>query len=179
MASNGTSIPKPWRHCVSSTLRFPTSDRDFRGSESDFRCFLLIYHKKKTLLKQQSRSWAPVRNGVPPSWICIPQKSLAVARDFWNTNSLKWIPFRTGAHDGVSISWDVLVNIKLVSPGYLVFYNTAWHQRKLTTLELPNLVTQTVLFGPTPLVMTPMERNILTGLSLAGRKPRISPVSTI
>ena len=34
----------------------------------------------------------------------IPQKSLAIARDFWNTNSLGWTPFHRGAHDGFSIS---------------------------------------------------------------------------
>ena len=31
-------------------------------------------------------------------WVCIPQKSLAIACDFWNTNSFEWTPFRTGAH---------------------------------------------------------------------------------
>ena len=30
-----------------------------------------------------------------PSWVCIPQKSLAIARDFWNTNSRGWTPLRT------------------------------------------------------------------------------------
>ena len=29
----------------------------------------------------------------------IQQKSLAIARDFWNTNSLGLTPFCTGAHD--------------------------------------------------------------------------------
>ena len=40
-----------------------------------------------------------------PEWVCIPQKSLAIARDFWNTNSLGWIPFRMGVHDGFSMYW--------------------------------------------------------------------------
>ena len=30
-----------------------------------------------------------------PSWVCISQKSLAITRDLWNTNSLGWTPFRT------------------------------------------------------------------------------------
>ena len=40
-----------------------------------------------------------------PLWVCIPQKSLAITCDIWNTNSLGWTPFRTGAHDGFFISW--------------------------------------------------------------------------
>ena len=36
---------------------------------------------------------------------CIPQKSLAITRDFWNTNWLWWTPFRMGAHDGFSMSY--------------------------------------------------------------------------
>ena len=38
------------------------------------------------------------------SWVCILEKSLAIAHDFWNTNSWGWTPFRTGAHDGFSMS---------------------------------------------------------------------------
>ena len=38
-----------------------------------------------------------------PSLICIPQKSLAITRDFWNTDPLGWTRFGTGAHDGFSI----------------------------------------------------------------------------
>ena len=37
-------------------------------------------------------------------WVCIPQKSLAVARVFWNINSLEWTPFRTGTREGFSVS---------------------------------------------------------------------------
>ena len=39
-----------------------------------------------------------------PSWVCIPQKSWVIARDFWNTNLWGWILFCTGAHDGFSAS---------------------------------------------------------------------------
>ena len=39
-----------------------------------------------------------------PSWVCIQQKSLPIARDFWNTNSLGWTPFHMGACDGFSVS---------------------------------------------------------------------------
>ena len=39
-----------------------------------------------------------------PSWVCIPQKSLAIAHDFWNENSLGWTLFRTG--DGFFINSD-------------------------------------------------------------------------
>ena len=34
-----------------------------------------------------------------PLWVCIPQKSLTIARDFWNTNSRGWTPLHTGSHD--------------------------------------------------------------------------------
>ena len=36
-----------------------------------------------------------------PLWVCIPQKSIAIARDFWNANSFGWTPF----HTGFSIFW--------------------------------------------------------------------------
>ena len=39
-----------------------------------------------------------------PSWVCIPHKSLAIARNFWNTNSLGWTPFYMGAHDGLMMT---------------------------------------------------------------------------
>ena len=35
-------------------------------------------------------------------WANIPQKSLTITRDFWNTNSLGWTPFHTGTHDRLS-----------------------------------------------------------------------------
>ena len=54
----------------------PASDHDFLGSESDFQCFLWVYHRKKCCER-----------------VCIPQKSLAIARDFWHTNSFGWMPF--------------------------------------------------------------------------------------
>ena len=36
------------------------------------------------------------RNHVFSQWVCIPQESLTIACDFWNTNSLRWTPFHTG-----------------------------------------------------------------------------------
>ena len=36
--------------------------------------------------------------------VCIPQKSFAIARNFWNIHSLGWTPFRIGAHNGLCMS---------------------------------------------------------------------------
>ena len=83
---------------------FPASDHDFRKSERDFWCFC-EFAKGKDIAEKI----APImgnrgeRNSL--SWVCIPQKSLAITRDFWNTNSLGWTPFHMGAHDGFSISY--------------------------------------------------------------------------
>ena len=38
-----------------------------------------------------------------PSWVCVPQKSLDVACDFWNTNSFWRTPFDRGVHDGLCV----------------------------------------------------------------------------
>ena len=83
-------------------LWFPASDRDFRRFESDFRCFLWSYQLKK--LCGRNRIDHGCRAGrILPSWVCIPQKSLTIARDFWNTNSGELRS--TGTHDGFSISF--------------------------------------------------------------------------
>ena len=81
-------------------LWFPISNRDFRRFESDFRCFVNI---SQDILKhcESIMGARAVRSSL--SWACIPQKSLAIAHDFWNTNSRGWTPFRTVAHDGFSI----------------------------------------------------------------------------
>ena len=66
--------------------------------------FVKLSQKKNIVEKIESIKGAPVERS-SPSWVCIPQKSLAVTHDFWNTNSLGLTPFRTGAHDGFSIVW--------------------------------------------------------------------------
>ena len=38
-----------------------------------------------------------------PSSVCIPQKSLAITRDFWNRNSLGLTTFCMGTRDGFSM----------------------------------------------------------------------------
>ena len=83
-------------------LWFPDSDRDFRWFESDFRCFCEVSTGKNIVGKIESIMGAGAKQS-SPSWVCFPQKSLAIARDFWNTNSLRWTPFRMGAPDGFSI----------------------------------------------------------------------------
>ena len=40
---------------------------------------------------------------ISPSWVCFPQKSLAIACDFLNTNSLGWTPFHMGAYDSLHL----------------------------------------------------------------------------
>ena len=83
-------------HFSHTQLWVPASGYDFRQFESYFRCFCEgITGKKHCGRNKLDHS--------SPSWVCIPQKSLAIARDFWNTNSLGWTPFRTGAHGAFSI----------------------------------------------------------------------------
>ena len=78
------------------------SDRHFRWFESDFRCFCEVITGKIIVEELESIMGAHAEQS-SPLCVCIPQKSLTVARDFWNTNSLGWTPFHMGAHDGFSI----------------------------------------------------------------------------
>ena len=68
-----------------------------------FPMFLWSHHKEKHCGRNGIHHGRPCGTG-SPLWVWIPQKSFAIARDFWNTNSPGWTPFRTGAHDGVFIS---------------------------------------------------------------------------
>ena len=84
-------------------LWFPASDRDFRRCESYFRCYYEVITEKNIV--EEIESFMGARAGQSsPSWVWIPQKSLTIACDFWNTNSLG-SPRSTGAHDGFSVSW--------------------------------------------------------------------------
>ena len=84
-------------------LWFPASDHDFRRFDRDFRCFCKVIAGNQ--MDEEIQLIMDVHVELSsPSWVCILQKSLAVACDFWNTNSLRWTPFRTDAHDGFSIS---------------------------------------------------------------------------
>ena len=56
-----------------------------------------------------------------PEWVCIPQKSLAIAPDFWNINSFGWTPFRSGTHDGFS------KNPHRWCPGLVTYTSCYWH----------------------------------------------------
>ena len=82
-------------------LWFPASDHDLQWFESDFRCFCEVITGKNIVEEIESIKGAHAERS-SPSWICIPQKLIANARDFRNTNSLKWTPFRTD--DGFSMS---------------------------------------------------------------------------
>ena len=67
-----------------------------------FSMFLWSYHRKKHCGEIESIMGACVE-WCSPSWVCMPQKSLTIVRDFRDTNSLGWTPFHVGAHDGFFI----------------------------------------------------------------------------
>ena len=86
---------------------FKASSRDFRRFECDFVWFprfLWCFHKKKDIVEELKSIMGARVERSSLSWVCISQKSLAIARDFWNTNSLGWAPFRKGTHDGFSMN---------------------------------------------------------------------------
>ena len=83
-------------------LWFLVSERDFRQFKSDFQCFWKVITGKNTVKEVESIMGFHTKLS-SPSWVCIPQKSFTIARDFWNTNSFGWTQFRMGAHDGFSI----------------------------------------------------------------------------
>ena len=87
-------------------LWFPASDRAFRWFESDFRCFCEVITGKNIVEEIESIMGAHTERS-SPSWVCIPQKSLAIARDFWNTNSLRWTSFHTGTNNGFSMIYAI------------------------------------------------------------------------
>ena len=66
--------------------------------------FCEVITRKKNIVEEIESIRGAHAEGSSPSWVCIPQKSLAIARDFWNTNSLGWTSFRTGARDGFFLS---------------------------------------------------------------------------
>ena len=101
VALRPVSIPKPQPmnpYFFHTQLWFPVSGRDFRRFEGEFHCFLWNYHKKENIVEEIESIMGARTERSSPSWICIPQKSLVIARDFWNTKSLGWTPFGTGAH---------------------------------------------------------------------------------
>ena len=65
--------------------------------------FLLLLQEKNIVEEIESIMGGCVEQS-SSSWVCIPQKSLAITHDFWNTNSLRWTPFHMGAHNEFSIS---------------------------------------------------------------------------
>ena len=86
-------------------LWFPTPDRDFRWFESDFRYFCEVITAKKNIVEEKELTMGACVEWSSPLWVYNPQKSQAIALDLWNTNSLGWTLFRTGAHDGLPISY--------------------------------------------------------------------------
>ena len=92
-----------------------------------FPIFLWSYHRKKKC----------GRNKIAHGHLCRTKftlvslyllKWLIITHDFWNTNSLEWTPFCTGAHDGIFISHDQLLDI-YPCPGnnmYFITGNFAW-----------------------------------------------------
>ena len=92
-----------------------------------FPMFLWSYHRKKH--HGRKRIDHGRQCGMEFTlWVCIPQKSLAIARDFWNTNSLGRTPLRTIAHDGLSIS--CILSLPIL--GKLKWY--FWNQHHLSCL---------------------------------------------
>ena len=88
------------------TLRSYANGQEFNTCHAEFISWKmkLRYHREKNIVKEiESIMGARVERS-SPSWVCIPQKLLAIAHDFWNTNSWGWTLFRTGAHDGFSTS---------------------------------------------------------------------------
>ena len=133
---------------------FPALVRDYWRFESDFRCFLRSYHRIKSIVEEIESIMGARAERSSLSWVCIPQKSLAIARDFWNTNSFGWTPFRPGTHDGLSIwfiskfcpsnfeyhaLWYKMGGPFLsVLPGcYLLSWNVVWYMECNLNLE-PN-----------------------------------------
>ena len=74
----------------------------FRQFKIDFQCFWKVITGKNTVEEVESIMGFHTKLS-SPSWVCIPQKSITIARDFWNTNSLGWTQICMGAHDGFSI----------------------------------------------------------------------------
>ena len=92
-------------------LWFPASHRDSRRFGSDFRWFILSCH----IIVEEIKSIMGARaERSSPSWVYIPQKLLAITRDFWNANPFGWTPFHTGARDGFSISIRIYMCISYV-----------------------------------------------------------------
>ena len=69
-------------------------------------CHIIVEEIKSIMGARAERS--------SPSWVCIPQKLLAITRDFWNANPFGWTPFHTGARDGFSISIRIYMCISYV-----------------------------------------------------------------
>ena len=77
--------------------------------------FVKLSQVKKSIVEEIELIMGACVEQSSPSWVCIPQKSLAIARDSWNTNSLGWIPFHMGAHD--HDDWFIIACIWLQQAG--------------------------------------------------------------
>ena len=69
----------------------------------DFWCFCEVITGKNIVKEIESIMGARAEQS-SPWWVSIPQKSFAIAHDFWNTNSLGWTLFHTGNFDGFSVA---------------------------------------------------------------------------
>ena len=74
-----------------------------------FLMFLWSYHRKEIESIMGTRAeWSS------PSWVSIPQKSLTIAHDFWNTNSLLWTLFWNTNTGKFLTSWIKLFSVEWV-----------------------------------------------------------------
>ena len=94
---------------VHTQLWFPGSDCDFRRYESDFQYFCEFITGENIVEDIESIMGTHAEQS-SPLWVYIPQKSLVITCDFWNTNSFGWSPFGTGAHDRFSISLGIALS---------------------------------------------------------------------
>ena len=83
-------------HLFHTQLWFPASDHDFWWFGSDFWSFCKAITEKKHC----------GRNRIDRGRLCETEFTLEslYSTEIWNTNSLWWPPFHTGAHDGFSVS---------------------------------------------------------------------------
>ena len=94
-----------------------------------FPKFLWSYHREKNIVEEIELIMGARVEQSSSSWVCIPQKSLAITRDFWNTNSLRWTPFQPGTHDGFFMSCNQHWFINSLWPR-----DAIWRQRSGSTL---------------------------------------------
>ena len=87
-----------------------------------FLMILWTYHRKNIMEETESIMGARVEWN-SQLWVCVPQKSLVIARDFWNTNSLGWTPFTRAPMMESLCTVETLYGM---IPYTMIFYITRW-----------------------------------------------------